>query len=88
MISTRTQMEKFGYRDVRFEDFLVNPVTSSIHIIASMVDEKSGRHRFRLITTPVSDTPVTWFNSLSLEERGPAAERFLAELQRKLKKSQ
>lgn len=84
MISTRAQMEKFGYRDVRFEDVLVDPDTGSIHIIASMVHD-SKRHRFRLISTPVSETPVTWLNSLSLEERGPAARRFLAELKRRLK---
>ena len=85
MISTRAQMEKIGYRDVRFEDVLVDPATSSVHIIISMVDEKSGRHRFRLIATPVSDTPITWLNSLSLDEKGPAARRFLAELKRRMK---
>jgi len=84
MISTRAQMEMFGYGEVMFEDILVDPSTGSIHIIASMMDD-SKRHRFRLISTPVSEKPVTWLNSLSLEERGPDAEKFLAELQRKLK---
>jgi len=77
-------MERFGYREVTFEDILVDPATGSIHIIASMIDD-SKRHRFRLISTPVSEKPVTWLNSLSLEERGPDAEKFLAELQQKLK---
>jgi len=76
-VSLREQLERFGYKDVRFMDVSMDPVTSAVHIRVQM-----DKHSFTLIAMPVSQTPITWLNSISLEEKGPESEKFLSDLQR------
>lgn len=73
----RKQLEMFGWKDVRFTDVSMEPETSAIHIRVQM-----DRQSFTLIAMPVSRTPITWVNSISLEEKGPESEKLLRDLQR------
>jgi len=76
-VSLVEQLKLFGYKDVRFTDVSMDPETSAIHIRVSM-----DKHSFTLIAMPVSQTPITWLNSISLEEKGPESEKILRDLQR------
>jgi len=76
-VSLVEQLKTFGYRDVRFTDVSMDPETSAIHIRVSM-----DKYSFTLIAMPVSQTPIKWLNSISLEEKGPEAEKILRDLQR------
>ena len=76
-LSLRSQLRTFGYKDIRFTDVSVDTKTSAM-LIGIWMDG----HQFTLIAMPASDSPITWLNSISLEEKGAEAEKILRDLQR------
>ena len=74
-VSLRSQLRRLGYKDIRFTDVSMDTVSSAI-LIGVWMDG----HHFTLIAMPASESPITWLNSISLEERGPESEKLLRDL--------